>query len=249
MKNNRRRGGGRGRVFSTTSTTSSISVVRERSVDRLLPGFIHQFRTPLGAMRSLLETLLARKPASAGTPELELLMRSVKRLQDNVQALLLYSKGEVPPFTTGSLNDPVQALLDYLTPLCQDRKIQLERKLAAALPTVRFQSQLLQEALINFAMNGLDAMKPGGTLTLETTTAADGKAQIRIIDTGTGLKIRKTRAYRTTKKTGMGLGVDFAARILKAHSAEVAFESYPGRGTTVTVTFPIVPTDTVEGLA
>lgn len=255
MRNRRGRDRGRGRgrkgklilkkpVSTTSSSTSTSSVRRSsRSLDRLLPGFIHQFRTPLGAMSSLLETLLNQKMPNAGARELELLMRSVRRLQQNVQAMLSYSKGEMPTFTTGSLNDPMQALIDYLEPICRDRQMTLERKLAAKLDPVRFQPQLLQEAVLNYAMNGIEAMKSGGSLTLETGVDSRERAYIRITDTGSGMKKPPKRLYHTTKKTGVGLGLYFARRVLSQHHARVEFASMPGKGTTVSIYFPTVPED------
>lgn len=222
---------------------------RERAIDRLLPGFIHQFRSPLGTMLSCLQTVLSRRPVTASPEELQMLERNVRRLQQNVQNLLTYAKGDPVPWTTGSLNVPVNALCDYLQELCRARSIRLEKQQALKLPAVRYQNERLQEALLNYAVNALEAMKPGGTLTLAVNPASNGDVQITISDTGVGLALRQLNKgrYRTTKKGGLGLGLAFSAEVLRDHGATVQFASTRGQGTTVTLTFPPIPDDSPAG--
>jgi CheY-like chemotaxis protein len=131
----------------------------------------------------------------------------------------------------------------------------LETVLADDLWRIEADTNQLESALVNLAVNARDAMPEGGTVIIETAnvdsdrTAATGPAdaahgqyvQIAVSDTGIGMD-RKTldRAFEpffTTKEVGKGtgLGLSQVYGFVQQSSGHVKIDSEPGRGTTVRV--------------
>jgi signal transduction histidine kinase len=215
---------------------------RIRSLGQMMAGFIHQFRTPLHVIQSSAAALTESNLPPAVRTHLEMIQRSAERLQGSVQSLLTFAKGDAPPWSEGSINKVINAICDFLQEECKKRSVQLEKHQNAQLPPVRMRMELLEEAMLNLAVNGLEATRKGGILGLQTGLSLDGKwVQVRISDQGKGIdpKVlkRKPSTFVTTKKNGVGLGLFFARQILQQHHAKLEVDSQKGKGTTFTVSF------------
>jgi signal transduction histidine kinase len=115
----------------------------------------------------------------------------------------------------------------------------------------------LQNALINLVANARDAMPDGGEVTLRTdnavrtgVTATDqlrpGRyVTITVQDTGTGMApavlARVLEPFFTTKGIGegTGLGLSTVYGFVRQSGGDLAVASEPGKGTTVTLSFPV----------
>jgi signal transduction histidine kinase len=111
----------------------------------------------------------------------------------------------------------------------------------ATLGEVAFHGHTLQRALLNLVQNALDAMAPGGTVTLRGQDTGT-HLQIQVRDTGSGIPATQLATIfeplHTTKPGGTGLGLYIVQEIVAAHAGQVTVESVEGQGTTVTVTLP-----------
>jgi two-component system sensor histidine kinase AtoS len=101
----------------------------------------------------------------------------------------------------------------------------------------------LRQAFLNILANAVEAMPGGGHLYL--ATRRDGNTVVvSITDTGPGLEPaeveRVLSPFYSTKPLGTGLGLPLVARIVSAHRGGLAFESRPGKGTTVRISLPVV---------
>jgi signal transduction histidine kinase len=101
---------------------------------------------------------------------------------------------------------------------------------------------LLKQAILNIAVNGLEAMPEGGELTVRAEEKS-GLARLSISDTGPGIPEAQLaeifKLYFTTKKSGSGIGLAVCYRTLQLHGGELSVESKVGEGSTFCLTIPI----------
>jgi len=100
----------------------------------------------------------------------------------------------------------------------------------------------LRHALTSIAVNGLDAMPTGGTLTF--STGAEGQRVFcRVVDTGVGMS-NGVRAqifdpfFTTKREKGPGFGLGGVYAIVDRNGGEITVESEVGKGTTFTIWLP-----------
>jgi len=107
---------------------------------------------------------------------------------------------------------------------------------------VKVDRDMFKQALLNVVVNAIQAMKDGGELRLECSSAGD-TAEIHIKDTGPGippdLRDKIFRLYFTTKQGGSGIGLAMTFRIVQLHDGTIDFSSEPGKGTTFVIRLPI----------
>jgi hypothetical protein len=120
----------------------------------------------------------------------------------------------------------------------------------ADLPEVHADATSLQNALLNLALNGCQAMPNGGTLRIRAAAADRGHVAITVADSGVGIPADQLdkifNLYFTTKEGGSGIGLAMVYRTVQLHDGDISVESAPKRGTTFTVTLPIEPEQTAQ---
>ena len=125
------------------------------------------------------------------------------------------------------------------------KDITIEKKLAEDLSKVNGDANQLQQVLSNLCFNACEAMPAGGTLSI-STSEENGKVLISIADTGCGIKEEHLEMifepFYTTKPVGKGtgLGLSVSYGIVRKHGGIMKVESKEGKGTTFTITLPVV---------
>ncbi len=93
---------------------------------------------------------------------------------------------------------------------------------------------MLRQALMNLAVNAVQAMPHGGTLKIYCEGAHDGRVLIKVRDTGQGIPAdqlaRIFDLYFTTKRGGSGIGLSMVFRTVQLHHGDIDVESTPGVG-------------------
>jgi signal transduction histidine kinase len=105
----------------------------------------------------------------------------------------------------------------------------------------------IEKVIENLVINAVEAMGPrGGTLSIQAGKTPDDKVYFRISDDGKGMteefvRTRLFRAFSTTKRDGIGLGLYTCREIVRAHGGTVEVESTTNSGTTFCVVLPSTP--------
>lgn len=113
---------------------------------------------------------------------------------------------------------------------------------------------LMESLLVNLIDNGIKASEAGGTIFLE------GKGNtVTVRDQGCGIAAKEvdrvTEAFymvdkaRSRKAGGCGLGLSLCSRIAQLHGAKLLIESEEGRGTSVSLHFPLAEAKKSEAVA
>jgi signal transduction histidine kinase len=99
----------------------------------------------------------------------------------------------------------------------------------------------LKQVFFNLIKNAMEAMQPGGRLSIKIRSD-DDSVYVAIADTGSGILpedlAKLFQPYHTTKVSGHGLGLMIVQRIMRDHGGHVGIESKQGVGTVVTLQFP-----------
>ena len=207
----------------------------------------HEIKNPLSVIRMNMELLhedfeeinlpLARRAVE----RIETVNRQCQRLDTYLKDFLEFTRFTSLELKAGSLNDQVEQVLDFFARQADGQNVQIDRHLDAALPSIKIDSQALQQALTNLVKNALEAMPDGGQLLVRTRLVRIGVA-LDVIDTGCGMKasmlLNMFNEFYTSKDGGTGLGLPTAKKIIEAHAGRINVQSEEGTGTCFTVEFP-----------
>jgi len=100
----------------------------------------------------------------------------------------------------------------------------------------------MQKVLLNLLMNAVEASRPDDPILMEV--GATGEPFVRVTDKGCGMSPRFIRnelfaPFRTSKVTGLGIGLYQCRQIIAAHGGRIEVSSMEGEGTVFTVWFPV----------
>ena len=226
-----------GRQLQTADRLSAIS--------RITGGVAHEVKNPLNAI--LMHVELARMKLSKGEsdlePQMDIISREILRLDRVVKTFLDFTRPVELNLTEVPLDEFMKEIVDLARPQAAFSGIEIEDEQHVASATIRVDRDLLKQAVLNIAINAIEAMPGGGKLRFESEIQSE-EAVIRVTDTGEGippeLRDKIFRLYFTTKKEGSGIGLAMTFRIVQLHDGTIDFASEPGKGTTFTLRLPAV---------
>jgi signal transduction histidine kinase len=173
--------------------------------------------------------------------DLEVIASEVSRLEKITSEILEYSKKTHLDRKTHNINELVRDSLEFMKSQINSSHIELETYFDAEEPRTELDERRFRQVVYNIVGNALEAMEPGGKLTI-TTFAENGFVEIKIEDDGKGiLKEDRDRLYTpffTTKSGGSGLGLPISKKIVEDHGGRIEFESQASKGTRFSVFFP-----------
>jgi signal transduction histidine kinase len=226
---------------------------RLASIGEMAAGIAHEIKNPLAGIAGVIQVL--KKDLPAGEPKravLDEVLSQVERMDKAVRNLLSFARPPEPRMTMVDVNELIGKLMDFLAPQFAKNGITVERRLTAGLPWLVLDPDLMQQALLNIALNAIKAMPRGGKLTVETRMEAPAEGVpglIRIIlsDSGEGIApenlSRIFSPFFTTRQQGTGLGLSITQRIVEQHNGEISVQSSSGKGAVFTIKLPFDPKD------
>jgi signal transduction histidine kinase len=231
------------------------------ALGRLMAGVAHEVKNPLNAMTIHLELLKQKVGAldpsalaaaggrSAGRPldlskHVTIISDEIKRLDQVVVGFLKFARPDELKLQPVHLATLISEVVSMTAPEAERRHIAIRTDCPPGLPAINADPGMLQQALLNLALNACQAMPDGGTLRITCRTAARRRVEVDVADTGIGIPpenlSRIFDLYFTTKEKGSGIGLSMVFRIAQLHDGEVEVQSTPGAGTTFRLVFPQV---------
>ena len=215
------------------------------SLGGLASGVAHDMNNVLGAILALSEANLQSLPGdSILSRSFETIGAAATRGAATVRGLLHFARETPGERRLLDLN----TLLREQTGLLGTGELAglaVDLRLAPDLRPIRGDGDGLAQAFQNLIVNAVEAMEglgQGGTLTLATSNAGD-QVQVMVTDTGRGMTRavldRALDPFFTTKGVkGSGLGLSLAFKTVTAHGGQLELASVPGQGTQVKMLFP-----------
>lgn len=215
------------------------------AMGQLASGVAHEIRNPINAIGMIAQRLNKEfKPADNLEEYIkitELLRSEVNRINKIITQFLNYAK-------------PLDLKLDYVNtknffgeiyqlflPQAKQKNIKFIKQGEDNL-TVRFDSDLIKQSLMNIIQNAFDAVGENGVVQLKYYKF-DNTLTIEISDNGIGIPSEQQKKifdlYFTTKKDGNGLGLSIAQKIIHQHNGTITFSSKQNQGTTFKLQLPV----------
>jgi signal transduction histidine kinase len=225
-------------------------VAQYNEIAALAGGLAHEIKNPLSTIRLNLE-LLAEDFAEPQTPrerralqKIAVVERECQRLGDLLDNFLNYTKVRPLRLEASNLNAEVERLMQFIGPQAAEASIEMLGYFDPDIPSVLLDRETFQSALLNLALNAIQAMPDGGQLVLRTRVTRGGAA-FDLIDNGQGMDEETLahifEAFYSTKRGGTGLGLPTTRKIVEAHGGRLYVQSAPGRGTQFTIELPLPP--------
>jgi nitrogen-specific signal transduction histidine kinase/ActR/RegA family two-component response regulator len=228
------------------------------AVGTLAGGVAHDFNNILAAIQMQVGLLKSNGDLSPGQSELANdIGIAVQRATALTRQLLMFSRKEMRQLRDLDLNQSVNEMTKMLTRTLGEN-IAVQLNLAAQPMFLHADAGMMDQVLMNLAVNARDAMPDGGRLVIETAgvefdeSAATQTAQARpgsfvrlsVSDNGCGIPpenlVRIFEPFFTTKDIGKGTGLGLATvfGIVQQHHGWINVYSEVGHGTTFKVYLP-----------
>jgi two-component system phosphate regulon sensor histidine kinase PhoR len=234
-------------------------VTRLKKLERIRTDFVanvtHEIRTPLTAIIGFTETL---QQGAFENPEtarnfLRTIRENAERLNRLVDDLLTLSGlelGEAKLHPEGlRIEEGFDRVLAIIEERVKEKGLKILKDIPKELPLIRVDRDRLTQILLNILDNAVKFTPPGGTIAVTASPGEEGCLTVRIADTGVGIPKGEIprlgeRFYRADKTRsrepgGTGLGLSIVKHLMKAHGGQVIIDSALGRGTTVSLCFPM----------
>jgi signal transduction histidine kinase len=222
------------------------------ALSRLSAGVAHEVKNPLNATVIHLE-LLMQQLSSSDLPlaleHLSIITAQVHRLDEVVQGFLRFIRPEDLKLQPVSLLSLVDDLMPVVVAEAQKYGVEVAVTIPGDLPAISADRGVLEQALLNLALNACQAMPQGGRLRISGSAVRGRRVEVLVEDTGVGIAPEHLSKifdlYYTTKESGSGIGLSMVFRAIQLLDGEIEVQSTPGRGTTFRVLLPQAPEATL----
>ncbi|MGA3095574.1 MAG: ATP-binding protein [Bryobacteraceae bacterium] len=226
-----------------------IAMARRLTAINSLTGRVaHEIKNPLNSIALRLEMLRSQAAAEGSEtgPEIAILSEEVARLDRVVRTFLDFSRPvEMEPRDV-DLAEMVAEIVRLLEPEAERGGIRIRYARPSNAVVVNADSGLLRQAALNIAVNAMEAMPGGGSLTFEIVPNPE-TCTLAITDTGPGIPSEQRekifQLYYTTKPHGSGIGLAMAFRAMQLHGGTIEVDSEAGHGATFRLILPLTEMD------
>jgi PAS domain S-box-containing protein len=177
---------------------------------------------------------------------LEQMIEDADRASRVVNRIRALARKNQPERVTLNVNDVINEAIKMIDREITARQVSLTMALAPDLPAVVGDRVQLQQAVINLAINAIQAMddKDVRNLIIRSARYEADQVLVSLQDTGPGIDAENANglfdAFYTTKPAGMGMGLSICRSIVEAHGGRIWAANAPGAaGALFQFTLPI----------
>lgn len=207
-------------------------------IGEMAAGIGHEVRNPMTTVRGFLQLLGNKQDCAMYRDFYDLMIEELDRANSIISEFLSLAGNRPVDLRPINLNSVVNTLL----PLIMADAANLDKNIKTELetiPSILLDEKEIRQLILNLVRNGLEAMSPGGSLTIKTSSDDTG-VELSIKDQGEGIKHehlpRIGTPFFTTKENGTGLGLAVCYSIAARHNASIKVDTCP-KGTTFSVKF------------
>jgi two-component system, OmpR family, heavy metal sensor histidine kinase CusS len=217
----------------------------------------HELRTPVNNTRGEIEVTLAKDRSPEEYREvLSSCLEELERISKITDSLLFIAKAENPvtqlPRERCNLSEELEKIAEFYETTAIESNVSI---IVNSEKTIELEVNrtLFQRAIGNLISNALAHTPRGGKVSIRGSRLGE-YASIEVADTGEGIAPEhlsrifdrfyradpsRSNATGSTGSAGFGLGLAIVQGIIHLHGGKVEVTSTPGKGTSVTLKFPI----------
>ncbi|MCK5897114.1 MAG: PhnD/SsuA/transferrin family substrate-binding protein [Cocleimonas sp.] len=215
-----------------------VHVGRLSTLGEMASGIAHELNQPLTAITTnaracirLLETDINNAESCADV--MEKIASQAERAGGIIQHIRHFAHKELPNIKPAKVKGMMDVVLDLVEREIKSKKIILTMDLDKNAQWVMAQDIQVEQVILNLVRNAIESLESMPVekrkLMIKTTVRRKNKVEIRVTDTGRGLKkvIREQlfEPFMTTKDNGMGLGLSISQGIIEAHGSQIQVET------------------------
>jgi signal transduction histidine kinase len=249
------------RAYNHMADTIAANLEKLRQTDslrrELIANVSHDLRSPLTSIQGYVETLLMKQDSLSGDrvrEYLQVVLSDATKLNKMVHELFELSKYEArqmePRLERFSLTELIQDVAMKYQARAEQQEVALSALIPERLYFVQADINMIERVLSNLIENALTHTPAGGRVTVELLENS-GRAQVRVMDSGTGIEQRDIpfifdrffsgRRNEGGSRRGSGLGLAIAQKMAELHGSGIRVESEPGRGSVFSFALSLDP--------
>jgi len=240
-----------------SGTTNAVRELESMKAE-FLANISHELRTPLTPIRGYAELLRSREiPRPQAVKLLESILQSTARLERVIDMLVSFAAIEAGGISLCVEPVNLRLLLKNVAERWArraDAAHPIAKWVGRNMPEVMVDRQLLERSLDELVDNAVKYSPRGGAVALEarlSSTGQDAQVEITVRDHGVGMPEQQLDAVfvdffqldgsSTRQVGGLGLGLAFVQRVVRAHDGELQCTSVSGAGSTFSIFLPLMP--------
>jgi PAS domain S-box-containing protein len=223
------------------------------SIGNLAGGVAHDFNnilTSIGNAAAIMQRRVTERNKLA--PFIEIISTAAQRGAKLTTQLLTFARRtptQLHPVDLHHILDETFALFEPGIP----PDVTITRRYAPLQVLINGDEGHVQQSVLNILLNARDAMPNGGEITIETSVdAREHSVTLVVSDNGVGMSPAVQQhifePFYSTKDIGKGtgLGLSVVYGVMKAHNGSIAVRSTPNKGSSFTLTFPLLEQSSLE---
>lgn len=220
------------------------------TVGEIAASIAHEVRNPMTTLKGFLQ-LLEYEVSGNALNYLKVIQNEVERMNEILNEMLALSKPTLDQVTVFSLSVLVEDVLRLLRPKALlDQITIVSKQIENDHALVRANPNRMKQVLVNLFKNSMEAMTPGGMLSVELTLNGDSQIRLYVSDTGCGIAEDVLDSifvpFVSLKEGGTGLGLPFVWKTVTEYGGTIDVQSSVGVGTVFELAFPRVCVSTLE---
>jgi len=214
------------------------------TLGRVAAQVAHEVRNPLSGLLLYSLHLKSKVAGELAADKLDLIdkiIETINNLTSTTEQVLNYARPVKLAPQSVDLNKVTVRVIQLLESQTSVNGIDIRFDPGKRNVSGRLDEASVSSALLNLALNAVQAMPNGGRLII-TTGCDNGILWLVISDTGLGISEERLKhifePFNTTKSRGLGLGMPYAQKIIEQHGGTISVESQLGKGTQVRIELP-----------
>ena len=242
-------------VSSDLARARAEAEAASRAKSEFLANMSHELRTPLSAIIGFAE-VIERETFGPTAPRYREYASDIhgsgRHLLQVINDVLDLSKVEAGQMLLHETRlDPalvMQGCVRLLKPRAAKSNVRIYTAFDTNLPVLLADEARLRQIGLNLLSNAIKFTKAGGRVSVSTALDREGGITIAVTDTGIGMSadeiaialepFQQVMSSQSRTNEGTGLGLPLTKTLIELHGGRLDIASAPGRGTTVTVSFP-----------